>query len=394
MRVDASAELVFSAIIPTADQVDNIAGGALGRGIDAFVAKDYSAAIREFKRTAALSPYSDNAYNALNYLAQAQIKNGQPAEAEKTYKQAIKFFPSADGLHLGLGNLLFSEGRKEEALDHYSAAVKINPTVSQNRYSLGQGYLALNKYEDAEDQFKKVISMQPRDSGGYYALGQTYRMAGKLKEAQEQLDKALALKKDFTDVQYELGMLYAQQHQIAQAQEKLDIITRDKPELADDIRGKIYENSAPKVLAAYSKNLNLTSKPGTSVSTLDSSLATPGATKNFTVNFVFNKDMETTSIQNIANWSISRSTSYRTGGPYNWGLETPPTEVSIPLKPLNVLYDPKSLTATLTFAIAQNSSGNGTIDLSHLVFKFSGADSYGNSMDTSADEYNMFSAVV
>ena len=39
-------------------------------------------------------------------------------------------------------------------------------------------------------------------------------------------------------------------------------------------------------------------------------------------------------------------------------------------------------------------SGNGTIDLSHLVFKFKGTDEYGNVMDTAADEYNRISKIV
>jgi tetratricopeptide (TPR) repeat protein len=243
-------------------------------------------------------------------------------------------------------------------------------------------------------QFQEVIRLQPKDSGGYYALGQTYRAAGKLDAAQEQLDKALAIEGDFTYAHFERGMLYAEQQKIDLAKGELAILSQDAPELVDGLQGKINEKSAPRFLNAYTTSLNLASLPGAKVSSLDSSLATSGAEANFTVKFIFDKDMDPASVQNVANWTISRSTSYRTGGLYNWGIEAPSTEISISPMPENVIYDPQILTAKVTFTIAQNSSGDGTIDLSHLVFKFNGTDTYGNSIDTSADEYNMISMIV
>lgn len=104
--------------------------------------------------------------------------------------------------------------------------------------------------------------------------------------------------------------------------------------------------------------------------------------------------MDMASIQNIANWNISRSVSTATGGLYNWGRNIPATEVSSSTMPVNVVYDHESLTAKITFKITQNSSGTGTIDLSHLVFQFKGTDVYGNAMDSSKDQYNLFSKIV
>ena len=375
-------------------QYESLAGGALVRGIDAYTAKDYSTAIREFRRSIALFPNSDNARNAFEYLATAQVKNGKTAEAVTTYKQAIKAFPTDDSLNLKLGNLYFSEGRYSEALEQYSTAVKKNPAESQNFYSLGQGYLALGRYGEAEEQFKKVIQLSPQDSGGYYALGQTYRMAGKYDEAEDQLDKALTLKKDFSYAHFELGMVFAEQQEIDKANDELDILEEDAPELVSELQSKILEKTPPQFLAAYAANINLASKPGTLVSSLDASLATPLTTKTFTVDFVFDKEMDPASVQNTANWSISRSNSMNTGGLYNWGIETPTTEVSIAPMPLSVTYRQDLATATVTFAITQNSTGDGTIDLSHIVFKFKGVDVDGNSMDTSRDEYSGFSKIV
>jgi hypothetical protein len=146
--------------------------------------------------------------------------------------------------------------------------------------------------------------------------------------------------------------------------------------------------------AAYSTYLNLSSPAGTQVSSLNSSLSTPGATKDYSVDFIFDKDMDPASVLNVLNWNISRSTQSATGGFYNWGMKVPDTEINIMPFPKSVTYDPKSLTARITISITQNETGNGTIDLSHLVFKFSGKDSYGNLMDTSADQFNGISKIV
>jgi len=394
MEINTPADLLFSTTLPSATAMDSIAGATLGRGIDAFMAKDYDTAVKEFRRSIALSPFSDNSLKAFEYMAKALAATGKTREAITAYKQAINVFPSADGLNLALGNLLYAEKRYEEALGQYKAAVSKNTLVSQNFYSLGQGYLALEQYDEAEQQFKKVIQMSPQESGGYYALGQTYRMAGRYGEAEERLGKALSIETDAETTHYELGITYALQRQIDKANEELAILEAHDSAFFEDLQKTINENSAPRLIAAYTSGLNLASTPGTLVSSLDSALATPGVSKNFTMNFVFDKDMDIGSVQNIANWNISRSVSSTTGGLYNWGRSLPVTEVSLSPMPTNVIYDPDSLTATITFKITQNSTGDGTIDPSHLVFKFQGTDIYGNPMNTSADQYNRFSKIV
>jgi hypothetical protein len=51
------------------------------------------------------------------------------------------------------------------------------------------------------------------------------------------------------------------------------------------------------------------------------------------------------------------------------------------------------MTATVTFRLQQNAAADGTIDPSHIEFKFSGKDIYGNSMDENFDQFMGFSGV-
>ncbi len=392
-RVNA-ADYLFSITLPSATQFDGLSAGALGRGIDKYVAKNYDGAIREFRRCVALSPYSDNSLKSFEYLVNTLNKTGKTSEAMEACRQAIKIFPSADGMNLGLGNLLFGERRYTEAVEQYKAAVNKNPTASQNVYSLGQGYLAQGRYTDAEAQFKRAIQLTPKESGGYYALGQTYRKMGRLTEAREQLERALAIKNDFADAHFELGMVYAAMLQPDKANSELAILNqKQSTENYTELAAKIYETSKPKILLVHATEIYLGSPAGTKASSLDSSLATPGATKNFTVSFIFNRPMDAASVEKMDNWNIGRSTETRTGGLYNWGIITE-TDVKVSSTPVCVLYDPTTMTAKVTFSITQNAFGNGTIDLSHLVFKFKGTDGYGNVMDATADEYSGISGTV
>jgi hypothetical protein len=239
--------------------------------------------------------------------------------------------------------------------------------------------------------------MSPNESAGYYALGQTYRQEGKYAEAEKQLEKALAIEQDFASAHYELGMLYVETDRLDQAGEELDILEEEVGTDSDsyiDLQYTINQNTAPKMIAAYVANLNLAYGAGTKLSTLDSSLATADASKNYTLTVLFDKEMDIKSVQSIANWTISRSTSASTGGLYNWGTKVPSTEINLSPMPINVIYDSETLTAKVTFKITQNASADGTIDLSHLVFKFKGTDVSGNPIDTSADQYNYFSKFV
>ena len=173
-------------------------------------------------------------------------------------------------------------------------------------------------------------------------------------------------------------------------------VLKDKaPNLVSLLSTYMDKTTKPKLLAAYNvSGFDNSSGPGTQVSALNSALSTPGASRQFNMVFIFNKDMDFSSVQNPYNWSITKAAYGSAGGAYNWGLPTPSTEVNISPVPASVIFLPGSLAATVSFMVNQNAGGDGTIDPSHLTFKFNGKDIYGNSMDTSADEYGGVSKIV
>lgn len=389
------ANSLFSSTGSSSSQFDYLANRALSNGIDNFTKKDYPGAVREFKRSIALSPGSAYADKAYEYMASAYINQNNTADAIKIYKQMIGRDPSNDSTHLSLGNIYFRAGKYKEAEAEYSMAVRVNPSSASNRYALGQTYNVTERYREAEKQFRLVTQITPADPVAYDALGQALRSQQKYAEAEMQFKKSVALDKKYADGYLGLGYTYADMKLPDKAQAQLDkLLALDKGRAAY-LKDYIAKAADPEISMVFSTGgLPLSAGKGTSVSTIDDALLEPDASKTFTVTFMFSKEMDPSSVQNPNNWLISRATGSLPGGRYNMGLPLPSTEVLPPSKPVSVKYNESARMAELSVTLTQNSRANGTIDLSHLVFKFIGKDASGNSMDPSADEYSSVSKIV
>lgn len=385
---------LFSILGNRLSSYSNLSGMALSRGIDLYQKGDYEGSVREFKRAIALDPYSENSLRAYDFTAQAFLKLNRTEDAERTYKEALRLFPNSDSIHLKLGNLYYSEGKYNEAETEYLKAVRLNPT-SENLYSLGQLYLSTGRYNEAEDTFLKILRIESKNYGAIYSLGQAYARQGLYNEAVKRFEEAISIKRDFAYAYYDLGTIYADMGEFDSAERQAMILDTLNQGLAEDLRAYIYKVRRPEISFVNTFSaFNMQKGPGTLVSSLDSSLTGPGVSKDFMIKVYFDKMMDRASVENIFSWSITRATGSKPGGAYNWGLPVPETEVSLNPFPKQVIYNSDEFSATVIFTLRQNSTGDGTIDPSHLVFKFSGKDAYGNSMNTDADEYIGLSIIV
>jgi len=397
-----SAEVVnmlFNAIPHSQNQYDSLSNNALTRGIDLYTNSDFAGAVKEFRRAIGLSPFSDNAAKAYDYMAKGYLMADNADAAIKTYEEAIRAYPARDTFRISLGDIYYKQGLLPEAEVEYAAAIKLNSESADSRYGLGQVYLNSGKYSEAETEFQKVVSLSPGSSIGYYGLGQTYRQSGDFNDAITQLEKAISLDSSFDRGTLELGYTYADMGEMGSANDMADTLSAKWSSLASDLTDYIYKITTPQFLAVYStNNFRDYLGPGTTVASLDSTLETPQAEKSFTMRFVFNKGMDPDSIQNPFNWWINRASGTNAGGAYNWGMSIPSTEASIGAIPAAVLYDPEEFSADVTFKVAQNvgdgTTGDATIDPSHIMFRFNGKDAYGKAMDLTADEYSGITQIV
>ncbi len=371
-----------------------LSGNALARGIDLYQKGDYESSVREFRRAIGLDPYSEGSMKAYNFMAQAYLKLDRTDDAEKTYKEAIRLFPNADSLHLKLGNIYYSNGRYSEAEIEYQKAVRLNPS-SENLYPLGQLYLSTGRLGEAEDIFMKILRTEPENYGAIYSLGQVYVKRSDYDMARERFNEAINIKRDFAYAYYDLGALYADMGDLDTAETQARLLDSLNKGLAEDLRIYIYKVRRPEITFVNTfYAFNMQKAPGTPLSSLDPDLTEPKATKDFMIKVYFDKIMDRSSVENIFNWSITKASYSTPGGPYNWGLPAPGTDIAIIPLPKTVIYNSDEFSATVIFTLRQNSTGDGTLDPSHLVFRFSGTDAYGNRMNPSADEYVGLSIIV
>jgi tetratricopeptide (TPR) repeat protein len=381
---------LFSSTVSSQSQLDGLANTFLSAGIDRLTKNDYAGAVKELKRSIALSPNSDYSEKAYEYLADSYTKLNNTKEAINTYQQMIKQNSTNDGARLNLGNIYFKAGQYKDAESQYTQAVQVNPSSANNRYALGQIYMKTGRYAEAEKQFRRVVQITSNDPNAYEALGQSLRSQKRYTEAETQFKKAVALNRKFTDGYLDLGYLYTDMKMTDKAQGEMDILSGLDNQKASTLKAYMDKMADPKIsFVNNTGDFPLSAGEGTLVSTIDDALIAPNAAKSFTLEFMFDKAMDPFSMQDPGNWQISRATYETPGGPYNLGLPVPATEVRLPSNPSAIKYDESSYTAEVTFWISQNDFGDATIDPSHMVFKFRGKDAYGNTMDPTADEYSI-----
>ncbi|MGB7918782.1 MAG: tetratricopeptide repeat protein, partial [Desulfobacterales bacterium] len=221
-----------------------------------------------------------------------------------------------------------------------------------------------------------------------------YSKQGLYEDAITQFKAAIRLDDRFYDAYAEMGYALANLGQIDDAMEIVSDLQDVAPALAGSLSSFIYEVDPPKMLFAYASSSFKYWMPIKSpVSSLDTYLQTADASKTFTMKFQFDKEMERSEVENVMNWHIGRSSGIGPGTAYNFGLPVPETEVQPPSIPVNVYYDAEEMTATVYFKIQQNATADGTIDPSHIEFRFNGKDAFGLKMNPDFDQFTGFSKV-
>jgi tetratricopeptide (TPR) repeat protein len=385
-----SLEGIFSALSTTLDQRTSLSTSALNRGASLLQERRYDAAIQEFKRAVGLNPESIDAYII---MGRTYSLMGQSTDAIDAFQNAVKVDPTTVEARTYLAGALVGAQRYGEAEVQYKTVINLDGSAVAPHSSLGSLYLLMERYAEAETQFQKVGAMTPLDPNSYYNLGLVYNKQERYSEAVNQFERVLGLQPGSTDAIAEMAYSYLGLGLEDQAIERVTTLwnldTNESWVRAAEIEAVMF---TPKI--QYADTAKSTFNPylisGAWVSLLDPSLSTPGASKMFSMVFRFNQEMDLASVQSAMNWSINRATG-GVGGVYNSGATLySDREVGIMPFPLAVRYDPDTREATVYFRITQNATGDGLIDPQHWVFRFSGTDVTGKSIDPLGDEYDGF----
>jgi tetratricopeptide (TPR) repeat protein len=341
-------------------------------------------AIGEFKRALSMDPQHTT---ATTYIGNISLSLGKNEEAIAAFKDLVRQRPNSADAHIKLANAYVSNKQYDFSETEFKTAARLDPQNPVADYTLGMQYLQTGKLKEAENQFFKVQRIAPGEINAYYGLGATYNAQGNYDKAVSTLKTAVSLAPNNSPATYELGYAYNKLGDRDAAQAQLKKLTDARSPLAQDLS---FEVNKPRMLWIDPANttLNTTLGAGTPVWYMDTSLLTADSNASFSVAIQFSTQMDVNSVMNPSNWSISRARNTAGGYYNNMAPIDVANEASIPPTPTSVTYNSISGVAIVNFSVSQNSDITATLDPGHLVFKFSGKDAYGRSMDPKGNENN------
>ncbi len=391
MSVISATDKMFSAIVDSQGTRSSIATTMLSTAISYMEDENYTRAAQTLRASISYNPESTDSYN---YLASAYLQLGKNNEAISAYKSSLQLDNSQAEIHVNLANVYVAENKTTEAEKEFRAAVQADSTEVLASYTYGLYLLDNDRPTEAITQFIKASRLEPNDGNINYAMGSAYNKLGRYSEAITQLDKAIARKgDDFYAAYSELGFAYIGLGDKDNANSIIDSLNDTGDSTAINYAETLEEAiKQPQILGIVDSGSSLLTALGAStpVYYLDISLAEPNSSKDFTIQFQFDSEMDVSSIMDVTKWYIRKGSGIEEGFYNNGAYSSNRHDAVFSPIPKLVTYDPTTLRATVTFSISQNSEGNATIDPSRLVFKFMGTDLNGRSMDTSADEYDGF----
>ena len=383
----AGADALFSVNQDIQNQRSQLAQYAMAKAAAYLQDGKNDEAIREFKKVLAFDPQNTTAHT---YMGNIYLSQGKTSDAVREFKEVVNSQPTSVTARVNLGNAYLTAKQYNESETEYKTAARMDPLNPLADYTLGLQYMQTDRLNEAEVQFRKVEKVSPKDGNVFYSLGTLYNKQGKHDLAAANLEKALNLKKNFPSANYELGVAYNGLGRTDDAKNQVSILQGTDTGLAQDLKFVINKPRIVSMDTSKSGGFVELLGPGTPLWALDPALITPDSSKVFSVTMQFTNEMDISSVSNPLNWSITRGKDAQAGY-YNNTMPVTSKEASISNIPLSVNYNYLTKQATVNFRISQNADGTAQIDPSHLVFKFSGKDASGRTMDTTADQIDGYS---
>ncbi|HSE38627.1 MAG TPA: tetratricopeptide repeat protein [Blastocatellia bacterium] len=156
--------------------------------------KEYKEAIALLRQALATDPKD---YVVWTELGTTQFKQGDTAEAEKSYLGALQQKPTFLLALTNLGKLRMSEKKFDGAIEFFTRAVEVEPRSADANYYLGESYLQIKKGSKAVGYLEEALRLDPiGKADAHIRLGALYKGAGMKEKAAAEYEKFLAKKPD------------------------------------------------------------------------------------------------------------------------------------------------------------------------------------------------------
>lgn len=230
-------------------QYNNLIIDFTNKAVEYYNSENYKGALEAFKKVLEIeaSPISEFAGVDTVVIFNAGIsaqRAEEYAEAEKFYKEALKYNYEPARTYAMLANVLKSQGKEEEAVQYLHKGYELYPNDANMLVELINYYLLGGEPEKAEKYLDAAIQQDPNNASFYRAKGSLFEKMEQPEKAVEMYEKALSIDpKDFPS-QYNLGT--AKLNEVIKFHEKVnDIVDADEYNKNMEQVYKGYESVIP-----------------------------------------------------------------------------------------------------------------------------------------------------
>jgi tetratricopeptide (TPR) repeat protein len=133
-------------------------------------------------------------------LGTIQFIEQQPAEAEKSFRNALAAKDDLRMAALGLGKAQMMQKNFDGAIETLTKAVETDPNHAEAQFLLGESYLQIKKGSKAVGYLNEAVRLDPMGMAeAHLRLGTLYRGAGLKEKAVAEFELYLAKRPDYSD---------------------------------------------------------------------------------------------------------------------------------------------------------------------------------------------------
>lgn len=185
------------------------------RGLAFYGLEQWDRAIYDF-RNAVNRSTGDKAAQALNNVAMAFQKKGEPELAVETYNEALRAAPGDSRTLFNRGTLFFKLRLFDTAVEDLNAVLQNDPDNVDALNNRGVVHLAMGEPGRADADFTRAILQAPNRADIYYNRGLAKYDQGLYRQAVTDFTRAIGRKPDYVEAYNNRGAAYIAMQQEAQ----------------------------------------------------------------------------------------------------------------------------------------------------------------------------------
>lgn len=183
--------------------------------------------------SAASVPVEAGAAEALIAAGIAAEEGGDPAGAERLFRDAVRAEPGSAKAHLNLGIALHAKQDYRSAATAHEMALHLDPALYSAHYNLGLSLLCLGDAVGAERSFRSALHRNPQFPEAWVGLAEVLESDGRDDEALAALQNAISMREHYVGALFNAAVLLRRLGRLDEAAALVRQVPENHPQFAN-----------------------------------------------------------------------------------------------------------------------------------------------------------------